>query len=89
MKQPSQANTLRLVARIAAYATADLFGLFCLFLGINGLLGKSPMIIDNFPQSTAEAYASAVGGVLVMLWAMSRMLREVRQLRNLSAGKNH
>jgi hypothetical protein len=88
MSQPSHPTPSRLVARIAAYAAADFFGLFCLFVGISGLLGKPSMMVDDFPRSTAEAYVAAAGGLLVMLWAMSRILHEVRQLRNMSAGKN-
>lgn len=88
MNLPSQPTRSRRVVRIAAYAAADLFGMFCLFVGVSGLLGQPSMLADNFPRSTAEAYIAAAGGVLVMLWAMSRILREIRQLRNLSAGQS-
>jgi hypothetical protein len=88
MKQPSQPALSRLMPRILAYSLADLFGLFCVVIGIGGLLDKPMMILANFPRSTAEAYVCAAGGIVLMLWAMSRMVREVRQLRNLSSGKN-
>lgn len=89
MSMPNQPTIAHLLPRIAAYALADLFGLFCVILGISGLLGKPGVILANFPRSTAEAYVCAVGGVVVMLWALSRILREMRQLRNPPAGKNH
>lgn len=81
MKHPNQTTPSHPIPRILAFALADLFGLFCLFIGTAGVLGKPGMIIANFPRSTAEAWTCAAGGIVVMLWAMSRLLRDIRQLR--------
>lgn len=79
MSRPNQPVLSRLMPRILAYSLADLFGLFCVVIGIGGLLDKPMMILASFPRSTAEAYVCAAGGIVVMLWAMNRIMRELRQ----------
>ncbi len=69
----------RLTGRIAAYALADVFGLTCLALGASWFATGKGAIIEGFPASTAEAVACTGGGLLVMFWAVTRILRELAQ----------
>ncbi|MCK6390726.1 MAG: hypothetical protein L6Q40_06850 [Azonexus sp.] len=67
----------RLTGRIAGYALADVFGLTCLALGVSWFATGKGTIIEGFPGSTAEAVACTAGGVVVMFWAVTRILREL------------
>lgn len=70
----------RLGPKLALYLCADLFGFLCLALGVAWFAGGPGVILDGFPRSTAEAVASAAGGVVVIGWAISRILRELALL---------
>ncbi len=80
MSRISQSALSRRMPRILAYALADLFGLFCLILGGASLFTPPITILANFPRSTAEAYVCAAGGIVLMLWAMQHLIREIRQI---------
>lgn len=67
----------RLTARIAAYALADVFGLTCVALGASWFAMGKGALFEGFPASTAEAVACLAGGVVVMFWAVARILREL------------
>lgn len=67
----------RLTGRIFAYALADVFGLSCVALGASWFAAGKGAIIPGFPASTVEAVACTAGGVAVMIWAVSRILREI------------
>ncbi len=67
----------RLTGRIFAYALADVFGLTCVALGASWFAAGKGAIFPGFPASTSEAVASSVGGIVVMIWAVSRILREI------------
>lgn len=67
----------RLTARILAYALADVFGLACLSIGASWFVAGKGAIVAGFPSSLAEAVACTAGGVVVMLWAVARILREI------------
>jgi hypothetical protein len=67
----------RLTGPIIGYALLDVFGLSCVALGASWFASGKGAIIASFPTSTAEAVASLGGGVAVMLWAVSRILREL------------
>lgn len=67
----------RLTVRILAYALADVFGLFCVSIGASWFVAGKGAIIAGFPSNLAEAVACTAGGVVVMLWAMARILREI------------
>ena len=70
----------RLGPKLALYLCADLFGFLCLALGVAWFAGGPGVILDGFPRSTAEAVASAAGGVVVIGWAINRILRELALL---------
>lgn len=67
----------RLTGPIFAYALADVFGLSCVGIGASWFAAGKGAILANFPTSTAEAVACTAGGVVVMVWAVSRILREI------------
>ncbi len=67
----------KLTGRIFAYALVDVFGLFCVGIGASWFAAGKGAILTNFPSSAAEAVACTVGGIVVMLWAVSRILREL------------
>lgn len=67
----------RLTGRIFLYGMLDVFGLFCVAIGASWFAAGKGAILAGFPGSTAEAVACSVGGATVMLWAVSRILREI------------
>lgn len=66
-----------LTGPIFLYALADVFGLACVGIGASWFVAGTGAIIANFPTSVAEAVACTTGGAAVMLWAVSRILREL------------
>ena len=67
----------RLTGPIFAYAMVDVFGLSCVGIGASWFAAGKPAILSNFPTSTAEAVACTAGGVVIMLWSVARILREI------------
>jgi hypothetical protein len=66
-----------LTGRIALYGLVDVFGLSCVGIGASWFAAGKGAILANFPTSTAEAVACALGGAAVMIWSVSRILREI------------
>ena len=69
----------RLTARILAYALADVFGLSVFSIGASWFAAGKGAIIAGFPSSLAEAVACTIGGLVVMIWAVIRILREINK----------
>lgn len=67
----------RLTGRIMLYALADVFGLSCLAIGASWFAEGKGAIIEGFPGSAAEAVVCTAGGIVVMFWAVTRILREL------------
>ena len=67
----------RLTGRIFAYGMVDVFGLACVAIGASWFAAGKGAILANFPTSTAEAVACTLGGVVVMIWSVSRILSEI------------
>ena len=67
----------RLSGPIFRYAMADLFGLACVGIGASWFAVGKGAILADFPGSAGEAAACTTGGVVVMLWAAARILREL------------
>lgn len=80
MPRPATHPVARLNPKLALYLCVDLFGFLCLALGVAWFAGGPGVIFDHFPRSTAEAAASAAGGIVVIGWAISRILRELARL---------
>jgi len=66
--------------RLLAYLAADLFGFFCLTLGVAWFAVGKGAILDTFPLSNVEALASAAGGLAVIIWAMTRILQTLGRM---------
>ena len=66
-----------LTGPIFLYALVDMFGLACVAIGASWFAAGKGAILANFPTSTVEAVACTAGGVVVMLWAVIRILREL------------
>ena len=77
MFSTTRAPRPRLTGRIFGYAMIDVFGLTCVGIGASWFAAGKGAIFANFPGSTAEAVACIAGGVVVMIWAVSRILREI------------
>ncbi len=67
----------RLTGRIFWYGMADVFGLTCVGIGASWFAAGKGAILANFPTSTAEAVVCTIGGTAIMIWAVSRILREI------------
>ena len=66
-----------LTGRIALYALVDVFGLSCVGIGASWFAAGKGAILTNFPTSAAEAVVCTVGGAVIMIWAVARILREI------------
>lgn len=77
MLSPNRPPRPRLTGRIFAYAMADVFGLSCVGIGASWFAAGKGAILADFPASAVEAVACTAGGVAVMIWAVSRILREI------------
>jgi hypothetical protein len=55
----------------------DVFGLSCVGIGASWFAAGKPVILAHFPGSIAEAVACTAGGIVVMFWAVGRILREI------------
>ena len=67
----------RLTGPIFVYGMVDVFGLACVAIGASWFAAGKGAIVAAFPTSTAEAVTSVLGGVVIMLWSVSRILREI------------
>ncbi len=67
----------RLTGPILAYALVDVFGLSCVGIGASWFAAGKAAILADFPASLAEAVACTAGGVVIMIWAVARILREI------------
>jgi len=79
LNNPIRPPRPRLTGPIFLYAMADVFGLSCVGVGASWFPAQKGAIFTNFPTSTAEAVACTAGGVVVMIWAVTRILREIHK----------
>ena len=77
MFSTTRAPRPRLTGRIFGYAMIDVFGLTCVGIGASWFAAGKGAILTNFPTSTAEAVACTLGGIVIMIWSVSRILREI------------
>ena len=77
LNNPLRAPRPKLTGPIFAYAMVDVFGLSCVGIGASWFAAGKPAILSNFPTSTVEAVACTAGGIVVMLWSVARILREI------------
>jgi hypothetical protein len=77
LNNPLRTPRPTLTGPIFGYALIDVFGLSCVGIGASWFAAGKGAILTNFPSSTVEAVACTAGGAAVMLWAVSRILREI------------
>ena len=75
---PTDTPRPHLSTRILAFALADAFGVFAIVLGSSWFIAGKGAIVSGFPNSLAEAVAALLGGLAVVLWAMFKLLGELR-----------
>jgi len=66
-----------LTGPIFAFALLDVFGLSCVGIGGSWFAAGKGAILRDFPNSAVEAVACTAGGIVVMIWAVGRILREI------------
>lgn len=77
MLNPLQAPRPRLTGPILLYGLGDIFGLTCVAVGATWFIAEKGVLIESFPSNMAEAVACTAGGIVVMLWSVARILREL------------
>ena len=65
------------VPLLALVGTTVGVAIACVAIGASWFAAGKGAILANFPTSTVEAVACTAGGVVVMLWAVIRILREL------------
>ena len=69
----------RLTLKILLFALFDVTGMVLLSSGALWLARGQALFLAGFPSSTAEAIALTVAGLVLMVWAAGRILRELLQ----------
>ena len=59
------------------YAVFDVAGMLMFATGAMWLARRQALFIPDFPVNMTQAVIVSVGGLLMMLWAASRILREM------------
>lgn len=77
LQNPVRPPRPRLTGPIFLFAMLDVFGLSCVGIGASWFAAGKPAILAHFPNSAAEAVACTAGGIVVMIWAIGRILREI------------
>lgn len=67
----------RLTLPILAFAAVDIVGMVLFATGAMWFANGQPLFIPGYPTSMVDAAISLGGGLLLMLWAASRILREL------------
>jgi len=63
--------------KILLYAICDVAGMVLLSSGALWLARGQALFVAGFPSSTAEAIAITASGLVLMVWAAGRILREL------------
>jgi hypothetical protein len=77
MFSPIRPPRPRLTGVIFLFALVDVVGLSCVGIGASWFAASQGAILANFPNSAAEAVACTLGGAVVMIWSVGRILREL------------
>jgi membrane protein implicated in regulation of membrane protease activity len=67
----------KLTRRLMAFMLLDGLGLFAFSLGLASLVAGGPVLFRDFPGSTAEAVVMLASGVVIMLYAVVQVMREM------------
>ena len=71
----SSAQRLPICPKLLLYAVLDVAGMFLFVCGALWLLPETTSVFHAFPQNSAEAVAATLGGLFLMFWAATRILR--------------
>ena len=85
MQQTRPSQRPRLTLPILLFAAVDIAGMVLFATGAMWFAHGTPLFIPNYPNGSFEAGAALAGGLLLMVWAAARILRE---LLNQTTGKN-
>ena len=76
--QPSQSPLRpRLTLALLGFAVIDVVGMVLFATGAMWFAHGKPLFIPDYPTGPFEAGVAIAGGLLLMLWAASRILREI------------
>lgn len=67
----------RLTWTIVAFALLDVVGMVGFAVGLAWLVKGQALLFRHFPDSQGEALVALVGGLALMVFAASRMLRDI------------
>ena len=81
LTNPLRTPRPKLTGPIFGYAMVDVVGLSCVGIGASWFAEGKGAILTNFPTSTAEAVACTAGGIVIMLWSVSRILVAPTRMR--------
>ena len=85
MQQTRPSQRPRLTLSILLFAAVDIAGMVLFATGAMWFAHGTPLFIPNYPNDPFEAGVALAGGLLLMVWAAARILRE---LLKQTAGKN-
>ena len=85
MQQTRPSQRPRLTLPILLFAAVDIAGMVLFATGAMWFAHGTPLFIPDYPNSSFEAGVALAGGLLLMVWAAARILRE---LLKQTAGKN-
>ena len=85
MQQTRPSQRPRLTLPILLFAAVDIAGMVLFATGAMWFAHGTPLFIPNYPNAPFEAGIALAGGLLLMVWAAARILRE---LLKQTTGKN-
>lgn len=77
MHNPQRPPRPQLTLAILKFALIDIVGMVLLALGVAWFARGPGAFFKSFPSTTAEAAVIAAAGIFVMVYAASRILREI------------
>ena len=85
MQQTRPSQRPRLTLSILLFAAVDIAGMVLFATGAMWFAHGTPLFLPNYPNDPFEAGVALAGGLLLMVWAAARILRE---LLKQTTGKN-
>ena len=67
----------KLTRRLVLFMLLDGLGLFLFSLGLASLVSGGPVLLRDFPGSTMEAVTVLASGIVIMLYAVVQVMREM------------
>lgn len=68
---------LRLTPKVLAYIACDVLGIALFSSGALWLIRGVPLFFRGFPATKVEAFIALSGGLVLMVYAIARLLREM------------